>query len=227
MNLKRRDLLPLLGAGMLAGVARIEFGKAPSSLPAHPRVRALRRGWQEEDLVSEFASCGLDATGKRVLIVTQLESDPKVTSAVYRAIQRAGASQIRIGAGPNLERDAWAAAESAGYCKALDHFDEVFVDLNRDDVSPVEGFEGGTAYVSNSALRADAVLSLANKNPGVSLNLSSVLPGAVYGWPKRKHSTAEVAKLFPRAFGVVCLDGGLVLGETLGATDSAAASGLA
>jgi len=50
----------------------------------------------------------------------------------------------------------------ARYRGEIAGFDGLFVDLNRDDVSAVQGFaDRGEIYLPNSALRADLIVSLA------------------------------------------------------------------
>jgi uncharacterized protein (DUF362 family) len=164
----------------------------------------------------------LSVKDKRVLVMVHLEqydsthaanTDSAVLAATVAALKTLGAGEIRIGAGPSFERDAWSLAESAGY-EVIPDFDKHFVDLNRDEVSPVEGFDGDTRYFANTALRADLVISLGKMKTdtvwgaGLSMtNLLGLVPGTVYGWPKadfqNPNALIAMARLFRRSFAIV------------------------
>ena len=87
----------------------------------------------------------------------------------------------------------------------------VFVDLNRDDVSPIMGFaDRKEIYLPNTALRADLVVSLAKMKThhwaGATLSMKNffgLVPGSVYGWPKNElhqvgiQSIVELSRIFP------------------------------
>ncbi len=93
MRLTRRNIFPLAGAALLAGVARIEIGgPAPTSLPTSPRVRTLKNGWGEDDLLAAWNACGFEPAGKRVLVLTHLQTDPAIVAGVSRALRREGAA---------------------------------------------------------------------------------------------------------------------------------------
>ena len=104
------------------------------------------------------------------------------------------------------------------YRKEIPNFDSLFVDLNRDDVSPIEGFaDRGEIYLPNTALRADLVVSLAKMKThhwaGATLamkNFFGLVPGSVYGWPKNElhqvgidRSIVELNRIFRRSFAIV------------------------
>ena len=60
-----------------------------------------------------------------------------VVSAALEVFRSLGAAQVRIGEGPGHRRDTYAMAELTRYRTEIPKFDDVFVDLNRDDVSPI------------------------------------------------------------------------------------------
>jgi uncharacterized protein (DUF362 family) len=144
--------------------------------------------------------CGLVVKDQKALVHAHLEgfradhslnADATVVAATVRALRAIGASEVIVGAGPSLERDTMALAEAAGYRDAMGRFEKDFVDLNRDDVSFVEGFPQGPLYLPVTALRADLIVSVAkmktDAQAGVALSLghlSGLLPGSVYGWPR-------------------------------------------
>jgi uncharacterized protein (DUF362 family) len=146
-----------------------------------------------------------------------------------------------------------ALAEAAGYREAVRDFENIFVDLNRDDVSAVQGLHEEILYLPVSALRADVIVSVAkmktDSQSGAALsmeNLSGLVPGSVYGWPKdaalgsdtaaHSRSIVELTRVFHRSFaivdGIVGMEGNgplegtpkpagvLVMGNNLAATDA-------
>jgi len=94
----------------------------------------------------------------------------------------------------------------------------LFVDLNRDDVSPIQKFaDRAEMYFPNTALRADLVVSLAKMKThhwaGATLSMKNffgLVPGSVYGWPKNElhfigipESIVELNRIFRRSFAIV------------------------
>ena len=94
----------------------------------------------------------------------------------------------------------------------------LFADLNRDDVSPVQGFaDRGEIYLPNTALGADLIVSLAKMKThhwaGATLSMKNyfgVVPGSIYGWPKNElhqigidESIVELNRIFRRSFAIV------------------------
>ena len=266
-RITRRELLPLAGAGLVAGFAGIESRKHRAQAPLpKSRVSISKASSYQEDLTLRILegarACGLDVTDQKVFVNTQLEgfsanrstnADSSVIAATVRALRALGAWEIFVGAGPSLERDTVALAEAAGYRDALGDFEKTFVDLNRDDVNPVEGFQDGILYLPVAALRADLIVSIAKMKTDSQLgaalsmeNLSGLVPGSVYGWPKdaalgsgvdqRSRSIVELARIFRRSFaivdGIVGMEGNgplegtpksagvLVMGDNLAATDA-------
>ena len=223
--LTRRSLLPLVGAGLLAGFAGFEFrGKGPVRFGTRVTIAPVA---SYEDgipgaILAGLRENGLNVKDKRVLVTVHLEqydsthaanTDAAVLAATVAALKTLGAAEIRIGAGPSFERDAWSLAESAGYA-IVPGFDSLFLDLNRDEVSPVEGYEGETSYFANAALRADLVVSLGKMKTdttwGAALSMTNLLglvPGIVYGWPKgdfqNPSALLSLARLFRRSFAIV------------------------
>jgi len=94
----------------------------------------------------------------------------------------------------------------------------VFIDLNRDDVSAVQGFaDRKELYFPNAALRADLIVSLAKMKThhwaGATLSMKNyfgLVPGSVYGWPKNElhyigipKAIVELSRVFHRSFAIV------------------------
>ena len=116
-----------------------------------------------DDLVKRMLEgireCGLDVRGLKVLLKPNLvEFDPAHLHQYQRrggrggvgGFQTLGAAEVLIGEGPGHRRDTYALAEMARYRGEIPNFDALFVDLNRDDVSPVQGFaDRGEIYLPN------------------------------------------------------------------------------
>ncbi len=256
----RRSWIPLAGAGLLAGVAGIQFrGRTPAANGRKASVRVTSASSYEDAIPAKvlegLRGAQVDVKDKRVLLAVQLEqydptratnADASVVRAAVAAVRAMGAAEVRLGAGPALERDARSLAEMAGYTEVPD-FDEIFVDLNHDEVSPTEGFRGETIFLPNTALRADLVISIAKlktdaaNGAALSLqNLTTMAPGTVYGWPKTAFRDPDLilslARQFRRSFaivdGVVGMEGNgpyfgnakpadvLVMGADLGSVDA-------
>jgi uncharacterized protein (DUF362 family) len=234
MKMKRRDLFPIAGAAALAGYAAWETRKTAPLGPKPPgtsAVTVVRAASYTVDLagrmIAGIRACGLEVRGQRVLLKPNLvEFDPNtcintnvaVIAAAYEAFSKLGAAEVLIGEGPGHRRDTYALAEMARYRGELEKFDSLFVDLNRDDVSPVMNFaDRNRIYLPNTALRADLVVSLAKMKThhwaGATLSMKNffgLVPGAVYGWPKNElhhvgipESIVELNRIFHRSFAIV------------------------
>lgn len=144
---------------------------------------------------------GIAVRGRRVLLkpnlvefsrATAINTHPAFVAAVREALLKLGAAEVRIGEGPGHRRDTWTLAEEAGYFEAVPRFEDLFVDLNRDDVEQAgELGEWGPLWAPRSVLAADLIVSLPKMKThhwaGVTLsmkNLFGAVPGSLYGWPK-------------------------------------------
>lgn len=147
--------------------------------------------------------CALDVRGKNVLIKpnfveyshsTSINTHPAMVTAAIDVFKSMGAACVRIGEGPGHRRDTWGLAEEAGYLAAVPKFEELFTDLNRDDVSKVDRFASlPHIYLPNTALGADLIVSLAKMKThhwaGATLSMKNffgVVPSSIYGWPKNQ-----------------------------------------
>ena len=215
MNSNRREFLAMAGAGTLAGYAGFTGGrgeriKPDLALPMAGRkshvavVKAASYSRDLENLMLRgIRECGLDVKGKTVLLKpnlvefdyrTCINTDVAVVAAALEVFRSLGAAQVRIGEGPGHRRDTYAIAEWARYRSEIPKFDDVFVDLNRDDVSPVQNFAGRKEfYFPNAVMDADLIVSLAKMKThhwaGATLSMKNffgIVPGSVYGWPKNE-----------------------------------------
>ncbi len=178
-------------------------------------------------ILDGIRACGLEVKGKRILLKpnlvefdkhTVINTDVAVVAAAFDAFSSLDAAEVRIGEGPGHRRDTYGVAEQSGYRGSLARFDDIFVDLNRDDVTAVENFFDGTEiYLPNTALRADIVVSIPKMKThhwaGATLamkNFFGLVPGAVYGWPKNTlhqfgiaRSIVGLNRVFSKTFAIV------------------------
>ncbi len=172
----------------------------------------------------------LDVRGRRVLLKPNLvefepqssiNTNPLLVHAAYEAFRAMGASQVTIAEGPGHRRNTMDLAEAAGYFGTVPHFEDVFTDLNLDDVSrvrPARQFSRlSKLYLPNTALGADLLVSMPKLKThhwvGATLsmkNLFGVVPGGIYGWPKNvlhwagiNECIADLHAAFPRSFAIV------------------------
>lgn len=232
MKMKRRDFVPLAAAGLLAGYAGVDARRKNAlRIRGNSAVAVVKAASYSDDLVSRMLdgirACGLAVRGKSVLLkpnlvefdsATCINTDVSIVAAAYDVFRSLGASEVRIGEGPGHRRDTYALAELARYRGDLSKFDDLFIDLNRDDVSPVEHFaDRDRIYLPNTALRADLIVSLAKMKThhwaGATLSMKNyfgLVPGSVYGWPKNElhhagipTSIVELNRIFRKNFAIV------------------------
>jgi len=232
VKITRRNFFPVAGASLLAGYAGWRAEKPRQGRPSRSSsVAVIKASSYSDDLAKRMLQgireCGLDVRGKRVLLKPNLvEFDPatcintevSVVAAAVEVFKTLGAAEVVIGEGPGHRRDTYSLAEMARYRSEIPKFDALFVDLNRDDVSPLQGFaDRGEIYLPNSALRADLIVSLAKMKThhwaGATLSMKNffgLVPGSVYGWPKNElhhvgidHSIVELNRIFRRSFAIV------------------------
>jgi uncharacterized protein (DUF362 family) len=231
MSPNRREFLAVAGASAFAGFAGFKGATRNHTPLPSPSVSIIKAKSYSDDLVSRILEgvkqCELDVRGQRVLLKPNLvEFDPKtcintdvtVVAAALEAFRSLGAAEVKIGEGPGHRRDTYAIAEMTRYRSEIPKFDALFTDLNRDDVSPVEGFaDRGEIYLPNTALRADLIVSLAKMKThhwaGATLSMKNffgLVPGSVYGWPKNElhqigidESIVELNRVFRRSFAIV------------------------
>jgi uncharacterized protein (DUF362 family) len=234
MKMRRREFIPLAGTAAVACYMSLRGRteeKIPDGPPGKSAVSIQKCSSYGDDLASKILAgiqaCGLSVKGKRVLLkpnlvefdsATVVNTDATVIAAALEVFQKLGAAEVRIGEGPGHRRDTYDLAEDASYRKTIPRFEELFVDLNRDDVSPVRGFAGeAQMYFPHAALGADLIVSVAKMKThhwaGATLsmkNLFGLVPGSVYGWPKNKlhyigipQSVVALSRQFRNTFAIV------------------------
>ncbi len=184
----------------------------PSLMPSFTRppsrVAIVRSGDYGQDLgaklyeaLQEFA---LPVKGMKVLLKPNfVEPDPEgiinthpaVVGAARECFLRLGAQSVRVAEGPGHERDSEAIVETIRLRDFLGPLHGLFVDLNLDEVHPVNLRTRASRlrqlYFPRTVLEADYLVSLPKLKThhwvGVTLSLKNmfgIVPGCCYGWPK-------------------------------------------
>jgi uncharacterized protein (DUF362 family) len=183
------------------------------------------------DLVRRIiAEHALDVRGKRVVLKpnlvefdahTVINTNPKLVHAALEAFRQAGAAEVRIAEGPGHRRITLDLAEAGGYFATVPKFEEVFTDLNLDEITRVKLVKAQSRleslYLPNTVLGCDLLVSMPKLKThhwaGATLsmkNLFGLVPGGVYGWPKNvlhwagiPECIADLHALFPKTFAIV------------------------
>lgn len=152
---------------------------------------------------------------------TAVNTQPILVHAAMEAFRARGAASVTIAEGPGHRRNTLDLADAAGYFKIIPRFEDLFVDLNLDDVTrvrPTRLFSRiEKLYLPNTALRASLLVSMPKMKThhwvGATLsmkNLFGVVPSGIYGWPKNvlhwsgiEESIADLHAAFPRQFAIV------------------------
>jgi uncharacterized protein (DUF362 family) len=230
MKVTRREVLTATAG--VAAAALAGCGKPAPLVPA--RVSIVRAPAYDQSVYQTVRSLldehRVDVRGRDVVIKPNLvefepesfiNTNPLLVHAAVEAFLARGAASVRIAEGPGHRRDTLDLADAAGYFRIVPKFEDLFVDLNLDDVTRVN-LPGrfsplGQLYLPNTALRAGLLVSMAKMKThhwvGATLsmkNLFGLVPGGVYGWPKNvlhwagiTESIADLHAAFPRQFAMV------------------------
>ena len=226
-NFTRREFLTAAGTAALAGCGRpAPVTKAVVSITRAPRYDQSLYGTVREILGQH----SLDVRGRNVVIkpnlvefepTSTINTHPVLVHAVYEAFRALGAASVRIAEGPGHRRNTLDMADAAGYFQTVPGFEDLFTDLNLDDVAQVHRTRQfsrlGKLYLPHTVLGADLLVSMPKMKTHhwtaatLSMkNLFGVVPGGVYGWPKNvlhwagiHECIADLHALFPRQFAIV------------------------
>jgi uncharacterized protein (DUF362 family) len=228
LNITRRAFGPLGAALALPSCSEPPQVQSP---PGNAAVFITRAASYAVELASKIEegvkACGLEVRGKRVLLKpnlveyaehTAINTNVAVIAAALEVFRKLGAASVRIGEGPGHRRDTIDLTELTGYRQSIAGFDDLFVDLNRDDVGLVRGFAGKPEFFfSKTVLGADLIVSVAKMKThhwaGATLsmkNLFGLVPSAIYGWPKNtlhrigvENSILALNRQFRNTFAIV------------------------
>jgi len=232
MQISRRDLLKIGGVSLAAGVAANCSRSIPISTPS--QVAILRCESYKQSLYSTVAQaldlCRVPVRGKHIVLKPNLvefepgssiNTNPMVVHAALEAFRSQGAASVRIAEGPGHRRNTLDLADAAGYFAVIPGFEDLFTDLNLDDVTRVKLNQPRSKlkslYLPHTVLGADLLVSMPKLKThhwvGATLsmkNLFGVVPGGVYGWPKNplhwagiSDAIVDLHNIFPRQFALV------------------------
>ncbi len=172
----------------------------------------------------------LDVRGRHVVLKPNLvefepsssiNTNPLLVHAVYEGFLSIGAARVSIAEGPGHRRNTLDLADAAGYFHIVPKFEDVFTDLNLDEVTrvrPARQFSRlAKLYLPNTVLGADLLVSIPKMKThhwvGATLsmkNLFGTVPGGIYGWPKNvlhwsgiEECIADLHAAYPRKFAIV------------------------
>jgi uncharacterized protein (DUF362 family) len=231
VEITRREML--IAGGVAGAFASAACGTKQHVLPPS-RVSIVRVPAYDQRiydvmrrLVAEHAG---DVRGHSILLKPNLvefepgssiNTHPMLVHAAFEAFRAAGAAKVQIAEGPGHRRNTLDLADAAGYFHTVPKFEDVFIDLNLDEVTRVKPARQFSTikklYLPNAALRADLLVSLAKMKThhwtGATLsmkNLFGVVPSGIYGWPKNilhwagiHESIADLHNAFPRQLAIV------------------------
>jgi uncharacterized protein (DUF362 family) len=134
-----------------------------------------------------------------------INTHPAVIRAAREAFLRLGAKAVLVGEGPGHERDTEGIVEGLQLRNYLGRLEDVFVDLNTDEVSTVPTRTHASKLRSlslpKSILGADFIVSMPKMKThhwvGATLSLKNmfgIVPGSCYGWPKNVLHWAGISR---------------------------------
>jgi len=126
---------------------------------------------------------------------TAINTHPLLVHATLEAFRSIGAKDVRIAEGPGHRRNTLDLAEAAGYYDIIPGFEDLFTDLNLDEVAPYKLPKPFSklreVYLPKTILGADLIVSMPKMKThhwaGATLSMKNffgIVPGGVYGWPK-------------------------------------------
>jgi uncharacterized protein (DUF362 family) len=232
-RLTRRSVIAA-GAVALSGCAGTKLPNGTARRAEAPVVSVVRQPGYTQDIYETvrrlLAGHRLNVRGKTVVLKPNLvefeagsviNTNPILVHAAMEAFKAMGALSVRIAEGPGHRRGTLDLADAAGYFKTIPGFEDLFTDLNLDDVSRIEFAHPvsrlRSLYLPHTALSCDLLVSMPKMKTHhwaiatLSMkNLFGVVPGGVYGWPKNVLHWAGIAEcitdiqtIFPRTFALV------------------------
>jgi uncharacterized protein (DUF362 family) len=236
----RREAIAGLAAAVSFGGAGLTLKRAIARRrEAKPLVSIVKASSYREDLAGQDLTGKIRSIlrehkvavrGKRVVLkpnlvefdpASSINTHPVLVAAALEAFHSMGAASVEIAEGPGHRRNTLEMAEAAGYFSSIANFEEIFTDLNLDDVSRVKLERPRSAlrslYLPNTALAADLLVSMPKMKThhwvGATLSMKNffgLVPGAIYGWPKNilhwagiPECIVDLHSAFRRTFAIV------------------------
>ena len=209
MNMTRRQLLAgAAGSLLLQSCTRQRVQEVVNPNAPKPLVAVVRAAAYTQDLHDTvrriLVDQRLNVQGKRVVLKpnlvefdrnTAINTHPMLVHATLEAFRSIGAADVRIAEGPGHRRNTLDLADAAGYFETIPDFENLFTDLNLDEISkhtlrkPFSKLRD--VYLPNTILGADLIVSMPKMKThhwvGATLSMKNffgIIPGGVYGWPK-------------------------------------------
>ena len=226
---RREAITALAGTAVLGGCA-VEQRPITPSLVSIAKVAAYDQRVYDSVFRLVREHLGEWVHGRNILLKPNLvefepgsciNTHPMVVHAAYEAFRALGAATVRIAEGPGHRRNTLDLADSAGYFHTVPKFEDIFTDLNLDEVTrvrPAAQFSRiKKLYLPNTVLGSDLLVSLPKMKThhwaGATLsmkNLFGTVPSGIYGWPKNvlhwagiDESIADLHNAYPNHFAIV------------------------
>jgi uncharacterized protein (DUF362 family) len=208
-TLTRRQLLAgTAGSLLLQSCARQPAAEVRNPNEPKPLVGVFKAPAYTQDLYDTvrrvLVDQRLNVKGKRVVLKpnlvefdrhTAINTHPLLVHAALEGFRALGAADVRIAEGPGHRRNTLDLADAAGYFDTVPNFEDIFTDLNLDEVSKVSLKQPYSTlrevYLPNTILGADLIVSMPKMKThhwaGATLSMKNffgIVPGAIYGWPK-------------------------------------------
>ena len=178
MKMTRRELLAAAAGAAVLTSCNKEQPLTPSRVSI---VRAPAYDQRVYDVVRRILDDhNVDVRGRDVVVKPNLvefepesfiNTNPLLVHAAVEAYRARGAASVRIAEGPGHRRNTLDLADAAGYFKIVPKFEDLFVDLNLDDVTqvrlPRQFSRLGKLYLPNTALRASLLVSMPKMKPHI------------------------------------------------------------
>jgi uncharacterized protein (DUF362 family) len=208
-KLTRRELIAgATGTLLLQACARQQVAEVVKPNGPKPLVAAVRAAGYTQDLYDTVRRVLIDqklnVKGRRVVLKpnlvefdrnTAINTHPMLVHAALEGFRSLGAADVRIAEGPGHRRNTLDLADAAGYFDIIPQFEDLFTDLNLDEVSkhtlrkPFSTLRD--VYLPNTILGADVIVSMPKMKThhwvGATLSMKNffgIVPGGIYGWPK-------------------------------------------
>ena len=180
----------------------------PSFTRPPSRVAIVRSSSYDRDLSAllfdAMREFDLPVSGKKVVLKPNfvepdpegiINTNPAVVAAAREVFLRLGAQSVRVAEGPGHERDTEAIVETLRLRDFIGPLQDLFVDLNLDEVHPIklrtQASRLKQLYLPRTVVEAEYFVSMPKLKThhwvGVTLSLKNmfgIVPGSCYGWPK-------------------------------------------